>query len=81
MPSYRHCLPRTSKNYSPEAIKKYRQRMAKVGYSNEEITRDIFKRMGVSAVLSGNPLEDADFSPKYYKKLSEAYRTRWLNSH
>ncbi len=68
-------LAKNFKNYSPEAIKKYRQRMAKAGYSNEEITREIFKRHGLSYESSGNPLEDADFSPKYYKKLSEAYRT------
>lgn len=61
-------------DYSPEAIKKFRQRMVKAGYSNEEITREIFKRHGLSYESSGNPLEDADFSPKYYKKLSEAYR-------
>ena len=68
-------LAKNFKNYSPEAIKKYRQRMAKAGYSNDEITREIFKRHGLCYESSGNPLEDADFSPKYYKKLSEAYRT------
>jgi len=67
-------LAKNFKNYSPEAIKKYRQRMAKAGYSNDEITREIFKRHGLSYESSGNPLEDADFSPKYYKKLSQAYR-------
>jgi len=67
-------LAKNFKNYSPEAIKKYRQRMANAGYSNDEITREIFKRHGLSYESSGNPLEDADFSPKYYKKLSEAYR-------
>ncbi len=68
-------LAKHGKDYSPEAIKKYRQRTAKAGQSNEDITREIFKRHGLPYESSGNPLEDADFSPKYYKKLSEAYRT------
>ena len=68
-------LAKNFKDYSPEAIKKYRQRRAKEGFSNEDITREIFKRHGLPYESSGNPLEDADFSPKYYKKLSEAYRT------
>ena len=67
-------LAKSFKAYSADAIKKYRQRMATAGYSNDEITREIFKRHGLSYESSGNPLEDADFSPKYYKKLSEAYR-------
>jgi len=68
-------LAKNFKAYSADAIKKYRQRMATAGYSNDEITREIFKRHGLCYESSGNPLEDADFSPKYYKKLSEAYRT------
>jgi len=68
-------LAKSFKAYSADAIKKYRQRMATAGYSNDEITREIFKRHGLSYESSGNPLEDADFSPKYHKKLTEAYRT------
>lgn len=68
-------LAKNFKNHSPEAIKKYRQRRTIDGISNEDITREIFKRHGLPYESSGNPLEDADFSPKYYKKLSEAYRT------
>lgn len=67
-------LAKNFKDYSPESIKKYRQRRAKAGFSNDDITREIFKRHGLPYDSSGNPLEDADFSPKYYKKLSDAYR-------
>lgn len=68
-------LAKNFKSYSDESIKKFRQRKTKEGLSSEEITREIFKRHGLSYESSGNPLEDADFSPKYYKKLTEAYRT------
>lgn len=67
-------LAKNFKDYSPESIKKYRQRRAKAGFSNDDITREIFKRHGLPHESSGNPLEDADFSQKYYKKLSDAYR-------
>lgn len=69
-------LAKNFKDYSPENIKKFRQRRAIAGYSNEEITREIFKRHGLP-YESQQSTEDADFSllPKYYKKLSSAYRT------
>ena len=67
-------LAKNFKSYSPENIKKFRQRRTKEGLSHEEITCEIFARHGLAYESSGNPLEDADFSPKYYKKLSEAYR-------
>lgn len=56
------------------AIKKFRQRQKHRGVMPSEITRTIFKKIGLPYESSADPLEAWDFPEEFHEKLTYAYQ-------